>query len=32
MADYWVRVSSGWCKVHGESPVAHEHISTPTMM
>ncbi len=30
-ADYWVRVSSGWRKVHGEWLVAHEHISMPTM-
>jgi ketosteroid isomerase-like protein len=31
-ADYWVRVTSGWRKVHGEWLVAHEHISMPTMM
>jgi ketosteroid isomerase-like protein len=31
-ADYWVRVSSGWRKVHGQWLVAHEHISMPTMM
>ena len=31
-SDYWVRVSSGWRKVHGEWFVEHEHISMPTMM
>lgn len=31
-ADYWVRVTSAWRKVHGEWVVAHEHISMPTMM
>jgi|SRR5262245_3871616 len=31
-ADYWVRVTSGWRKVHGQWLVAHEHISMPTMM
>jgi ketosteroid isomerase-like protein len=31
-ADYWVRVSSAWRKVHGEWLVAHEHISMPTLM
>ena len=31
-ADYWVRVTSGWQKIHGEWVVRHEHISMPTMM
>ena len=31
-ADYWVRVSTGWRKLHGEWLVTHEHVSTPTMM
>ena len=31
-ADYWVRVTSGWRKMHGEWLVTHEHISMPTMM
>lgn len=31
-ADYWVRVTTAWRKVHGEWLVAHEHISMPTMM
>jgi len=31
-SDYWVRVTSGWRKVHGQWLVAHEHISMPTMM
>jgi ketosteroid isomerase-like protein len=31
-ADYWVRVTSGWHKLHGQWVVAHEHISMPTMM
>lgn len=31
-ADYWVRVTTAWRKVHGEWVVAHEHISMPTMM
>ena len=31
-ADYWVRVTSGWRKMHGEWLVTHEHVSMPTMM
>ena len=31
-ADYWVRVTSGWRKLHGQWVVTHEHISMPTMM
>ena len=31
-ADYWVRVTTAWRKVHGEWLIAHEHISMPTMM
>ena len=31
-ADYWVRITSAWRKMHGEWVVAHEHISMPTML
>ncbi len=31
-SDYWVRVTSGWRKVHGEWRVTHEHISIPSTM
>ena len=31
-ADYWLRVTSTWQKLHGEWRVTHEHISMPTMM
>jgi len=31
-AEYWVRVTNGWRKEHGEWLIAHEHISMPTMM
>jgi ketosteroid isomerase-like protein len=31
-ADYWVRVTSTWRRVHGEWRVTQEHISMPTLM
>lgn len=31
-SDYWVRVSAGWRKAHGEWTVIHEHISVPVDM